>query len=93
MKACKGQLLHLTAILVLASAMMGCASSTRERLEARQDQGHPRAAAYGAEGFTMDFRSPEPRPYRAWEFYYKNCVLVSRNPYPSRADYECADPH
>ncbi len=90
----KRQRLHLsfftTVCLVVFTA---CASpSTRDILDERQSKNNARAAAYAAEGFTMDHRSPEGRPYRAWEFYYKNCSLVSRNPYPNKSEFECADP-
>lgn len=72
--------------------LSGCASSTYEELQSKRDQGHPRAAAYAADGFTLDHRSPEPRPFRAWQFYFKECALVSRNPYPSKTEFECSDP-
>lgn len=90
MKAWKGQLF---VIVCAIGCLTACASSTMERLDERQSQGRPHPAAYAAEGFTMDHRSPEGRPYRAWEFYYKQCSLVSRNPYPNRSEFECADPH
>lgn len=67
--------------------------TARERIEAAQDRGKPRAAAYAADGFMTDHRSPEPRPYKAWEFYYKHCVLVSRNEIPNKAEYNCSDPY
>ncbi len=70
-----------------------CSTTARERLEARQNKSNPRAASYAAEGFMMDSRSPEPRPFRSWAFYYKNCALVSRNPYPDRSEYSCLDPY
>jgi len=91
--ALKGQLLDLAIVITLIGYLTGCASTTRERLEERQNRNNARAAAYAADGFTLDHRSPEPRPYNPWEFYYKNCTLVSRNPYPSQAEYACADPH
>lgn len=82
------------ALFLLILGLSGCSSKThRERLEERQAGANPRAAAYAAEGFTMDHRSPEPRPYKAWEFFYKECALVSRNPFPNHAEYECTDPH
>lgn len=61
-------------------------------MEDRNASANPRHASYAAEGFTLDHRSPEPRPYRAWDFYYKHCTLVSRNPWPVRAEYDCSDP-
>lgn len=61
-------------------------------MESRNASARPRHAAYAAEGFTLDNRSPEPRAYRAWDFYYKHCTLVSRNPWPTRDEYDCSDP-
>jgi len=61
-------------------------------MEAIADRAHPHAAAYAADGFMMDHRGMPERPYRAWEFYYKHCALVSRNPYPNQSEYDCADP-
>ncbi len=99
MKLWKGQCEHrqllspllLSALLTILSA---CSSPTvREQLDERQNRNRAAAAAYAAEGFTMDHRSPEPRPYRSWEFYYKHCTLVSRNPYPSRDEYDCTNPY
>jgi hypothetical protein len=79
-------------LLALGLALSSCATSTREILDERQSRGRPRSAAYAADGFTMDHRSPEPRPYPAWDLYYKHCTLVSRNPYPSRTEYACTEP-
>lgn len=62
-------------------------------MEDRRAPSRARAAAYAADGFTLDHRSPEARPYRPWQFYYKHCTLVSRNPYPDRAEHACTDPH
>lgn len=95
MSVFKGQFLALKFMLAIAamqSILTACASSTYDRLQERRDQNNSRAAGYAADGFTMDFRSPEPRPVRAWLFYYKNCSLVSRNPYPNKSEFECADP-
>lgn len=96
MKDVKGQCEHRWGkrFIGLALVLSACASpSARERLDERQSRNNARAAAYAADGFTTDYRSPEPRPFRPWEFYYKNCSLVSRNPYPDRAEYSCSDPH
>jgi len=86
------RLLLLMSILGLGF-MTGCASpSGRELLEERQEQNHSRAAGYATDGFTLDNRMPESRPQRAWQFYYKQCALVSRNPYPNHDEYACGDP-
>ena len=92
MRTAKGQILGLLILLTSAFMHFGCATPTWEQLQERRDQGNAAAAAYAAEGFTLDHRSPDSRPARAWQFYYKNCALVSRNPYPSKTEYECADP-
>lgn len=78
-----------------AFLLSACSSgpTAREQIEAKQDRARPKAAAYAADGFMMDHRSPEPRPYHAWEFYYKHCALVSRNPVPNKSEYDCADPY
>ncbi len=85
---------HFRAFFALAALafVSGCSTSTYEVLQNKRDQGNPRAAAYAADGFTLDHRSPEPRPFRAWQFYFKDCALVSRNPYPSKSEFECSDP-
>lgn len=80
------------AILCKAIIFTGCSSSTVTRLQEKRDAGNPHFASYAAEGFTMDQRSPEPRPQRAWQFYYKNCSLVSRNRFPNKTEFECSDP-
>jgi len=69
------------------------APTARERMEAEQNRANPQGAAYAADGFTLDHRSPEARPFHPWEFYYKHCSLVSRNPYPDRSEYSCSDPY
>ena len=79
----------LVGLILLTSC---AAPSSREVMADRLRGQNARAAAYAAEGFTLDHRSPEDRPYRSWEFYYKHCSLVTRNPYPSRDEFECSDP-
>lgn len=99
MKEIKGQRQHFESVflyifIVLALAIQGCAtSSTREILQNKQDKNRAHRAAYAADGFTLDHRSPDSRPNRAWEFYFKNCSLVSRNPYPNKAEFACSDPY
>jgi hypothetical protein len=90
----KGQSCLLIVSLALLSSIVTACASTPDylRIEERQSHSNARAAAYAADGFTMDHRSPDQRPNRAWDFYYKHCALVSRNPYPNRAEYDCADP-
>lgn len=84
---------RLFLILSILGWMTGCASpSGRELLEQRQSENNSRYAGYAADGFMLDNRSPEQRPQRSWQFYYKQCGLVSRNPYPNRDEYSCTDP-
>jgi hypothetical protein len=79
--------------LFLLEILAGCASpSGRELLEQRQAQNKSRYAGYAADGFTLDDRLPEERPEKTWQFYYKQCELVTRNPYPDRDEYSCTDP-
>jgi hypothetical protein len=81
-------LLSICGFMTLTS----CASTGRELLAERQEQNHSRPAGYTVDGFILDNRMPVARPQRSWEFYYKNCTLVSRNPYPDRDEYSCSDP-
>lgn len=98
MKEFKGQWQRLKPVflyqlLALVLLLPACASpSARELLEAKQDRSRAHRAAYAADGFTLDHRSPDSRPYRAWDFYYKHCSLVSRNPFPNKAEFACTDP-
>lgn len=80
-------------ILTINQLLTACSSPTaRQQIEAKQARANPRAAAYAADGFTLDHRSPEPRPFRSWEFYFKHCNLVSRNPFPTQDEYACTEP-
>lgn len=88
----KGQIIALSSIGLFFLTISCTSGSTYEQLQIKRDSGNVRAAAYAADGFTLDHRSPEMRPFRAWDFYYKNCALVSRNPYPNKSEFECADP-
>ncbi|MEZ0393365.1 MAG: hypothetical protein ACAH59_14190 [Pseudobdellovibrionaceae bacterium] len=93
MKPSKGQRFHCWSVFLLLF-LVGCSSkSARSTIEETQDRARPRAAAYAADGFMMDHRSPEGRAYRPWQFYYKHCTLVSRNPYPDRAEHSCTTPY
>lgn len=77
----------------LVLTMTSCSTpSARQVMADRLSGQRARSAAYAAEGFTMDHRSPEGRPYQSWEFYYKHCALINRNQFPSRDEYECSDP-
>lgn len=80
-------------VLISHQLLTACSSPTaRQQIEAKQARANPRAAAYAADGFTLDHRSPEPRPFRSWEFYFKHCNLVSRNPFPTQDEYACTEP-
>ena len=85
----RATLIHGLGILLIAS----CAAPTgRERIEERRASAKPKGAAYAAEGFMMDWRSPEPRANGGWDFYFKHCTLDDRNPYPKRSDWDCTGP-
>ncbi len=66
--------------------------SLRDQMYSKIENANPRAAAYAAEGFTFDKRQVE-RPNTVWDFYYKHCNLISRNPYPEKEAWSCTDPY
>lgn len=71
----------------------GCALSPYEQLEEIRFSGKPHAAAYIADGLTVD-RNPPNRTYQKYEFFYKHCDLMGRTPFPKKAaEYECTDPY
>lgn len=75
----------------LGSFLTSCAHSGKDLLLERQSQARPDSDAYAGEGFYNDY-SPEPRDARKWQFYYKDCELVDRHPWPRRGEYDCNDP-
>lgn len=69
---------------------IGCATpSSRERMAQEAARARPHPGALIAEGFFLDERSPEDREVEEHRFYFKDCELVSRRRFPSRAEYEC----
>ena len=84
----------LITLIIGSFANVGCSSLTaQERIEERRSSANPRGAAYAADGFTLDHRSPEPLPYEKFEFFYKHCTLQGRNPFPNRSEWSCTDPY
>lgn len=71
----------------------GCAGkSSRDIMEERNSSSRAAPVSYSMDGFTLDYRSPEDRYRRPWDFFYKHCKLVGRNnPAPSRADWDCTE--
>jgi hypothetical protein len=70
---------------------ISCASkSGRELLAERQSKSKAHYAAFDG-GFYNIGREPAERPVRNWDFFYKHCDLVSRNPYPSKSEYDCSN--
>lgn len=87
------KILRFSLLLGAFLTTVHCSSpSGLDRVRQVQDSAKPRAAAYAADGFMAEHRGFQERPYQAWEFYYKHCTLVSRNPYPNRAEYACNEP-
>ncbi len=76
----------------LAGFCSGCETSPREKLWQVYDKSRARPAAYAGEGFTLHSRTPEPRPVRNLEFYFKDCSIVDRGPLPTSNVFECSGP-
>lgn len=84
--------LNVFSILLMILAC-GCShESLRDEMYSKIEHANPRAAAYAAEGFTFDKRQVE-RPNTVWDFYYKHCNLISRNPYPEKEAWSCTEPY
>lgn len=90
-------LLGGASVLLLGSAsglLLGCASkrSSFEVMAERQSKANPSVHTYDSDGFYgLQPVSPE-RPVQNKEFFFKKCEMVSRDPRPSRADWECNSP-
>ncbi len=75
-------------------SLSACSHQTaREKLDDIQYSAKPHPAAYAAENFYLDNRSPEPTGIRNWEFYFKHCMLEGRSPVPPKANYDCTEPY
>jgi len=83
-----------TLVLLALLFLQACASpSKNEVLAARQDAGHPRPAAYAADGFySRDGTFPERKYPPPGDFFYKHCSLGERNPYPTASEWDCPEP-
>lgn len=90
----KKSFIFLMMSLFFVIQVLGCASQTsREKVEATRSSSHAKPAADYMDGFWLDYRSPPDREAQHWEFYFKNCSLISRKPWPDRTEYECMGPH
>ncbi len=78
-----------TAVLTTACAGK---KKTWEIIQDKQDQGKVHPAAWGSDSFYLNHRSPEPRDFEPWEFYFKHCSLTDRHPFPASDDYDCSGP-
>lgn len=86
----RGFLLFFAGALGGFCLLLGCASpSSREKMDAVQSKSNASSAAYTAESFFLDYRSPGDREVENQEFFFKQCELVSRKRFPSRSEYEC----
>lgn len=86
--------ISITKLIVITGLCTACSNQTvREKLDDIQYSARPRSAAYAAENFYLDNRSPEPTGAPKWEFYFKHCMLEGRNPVPPKAEYNCTDPY
>jgi len=80
--------------MIILLGMSSCSSpSSREKVQAVRDSARHKPAADSMDGFWLDHRSPPDREVKHWEFYYKNCTLSSRKPWPDRSEYDCMNPH
>lgn len=82
---------RLCLLAVILSLLTGCAHSGTDLMIERQAKSRPDSHAYAGEGFYNDY-SPKSRDNKKWQFYYKDCELVDRHPWPRRGEYDCNDP-
>gem|GEM_PF-5570144 len=79
--------------LLLAMGVQCANPSSQDRMRAIRDSSREKPAAIGMESFWLDHRSPPDRQVHPWEYYYKHCTLVGRQPEIDWADYSCTDPY
>ena len=78
----------------LLICLCACSSpSSRQKMDAARSKSHHNYAVDGMETFWLDYRSPEDKDVRSWEFYYKHCSLSGRKPFYDKADYLCTEPY
>lgn len=78
--------------LLLGLSLLLVACSNLTPLEEVYSKSKAHHGAFAAEGFTFDRPMPH-HPKEDLEFYYKNCSLKGRNPYPLKSEYECSEPY
>jgi hypothetical protein len=73
--------------LILSTSLLGCATE-----EAQGPRVYVHPAAYGADGFYMDYPTPpherEPVP---GAFYFRSCTRATEGSYFSKTAFSCAD--
>lgn len=79
-------------ILFCLWTIAGCSSTALERMQRESDRARPHPAGYAADDFTFNRPRPE-RSERRYEFYYKHCSFVGREPYPDANMYSCTEPY
>jgi hypothetical protein len=89
------RLFGLSMGFLLTQTLLGCANkaSPRERMEQRNANARPHPAAWSTESFYLHHRSPPEKEAEKWEFYFKHCRLVQRNPFPTHDEYTCSEPY
>lgn len=76
----------------LLLSLVSCGSKSKwQKVEETQNSANPRYSAYAADGFTFSKKTPE-RDFIQYEFYYKKCHLVTRDPFPTSQEHQCTDP-
>ena len=76
----------------LALLLSACTNPTaRERLEERRASANPPPPTL-PKVLQQIGDHPEPRPYRAWQFYFKHCSLDERYPYPRKTNGPARSP-
>lgn len=69
--------------------LLGCASELSEPRRKSSAPIHP--AAYSMENFTFDKVQPS-RSTNDFKFFYKNCSIDERRPFPQGGKWQCAEP-
>ena len=83
----------LFCLILTGFCLGGCASQTpNEIVAAKQAQGRPNHAAYGADGTFQDASFPYRSDGKKSDFFFKHCSNKGRHPYPSASDWECSEP-
>lgn len=79
----------------ISQHLLGCANklTPRERMEQRTANARPHPAVWSTESFYLHHRSPPEKEVEKWEFYFKHCRLVDRNPFPTHDEYNCSEPY